>query len=82
MNAHSPSWNLYYIRQQNIRSLKDLINQYKLIIDNNTDFSTCLQSQRTFIINLALTKAKLKQFTLWEILEKYLLISNHKLILL
>lgn len=82
MNTHSISWNPYYIRQQNARLLKKLIDKYELIINNNTDFSTCPQSSRMSIINLVLIIVSLELLMLWEIPEKYSLILNNELIML
>ena len=82
INAHSSSWNPHYVRQQNVGSLEDLIDKYKLIINNNTDFPIRSRSQQTFIIDFALTTANHGLLTLWEILKKYPSVSNHDLILL
>ena len=82
INAHSLSWNLDCIRQQNAGPLENLINKYKLIVNNNTNFATRSQSQRNFIIDLALTTTSLRPLTLSKIDKKYLLVLNHEFILL
>lgn len=82
MNAHSPSWNPHCGKRQNAKPLKHLIDKYKLIVNNNTDYFTCPQSQRISIIDLALTTASLGPLTLWESPVDYSLVSDNELILL
>ena len=59
MNAHSPSWNPHCVRRQNAGPLEDLIDKFELIVNNNTDYPTRLQSQEISIIDLALITASL-----------------------
>lgn len=51
MNDYSTDWNPYYVRRQNTRPLKELIDNYQLIVNNNTDFCTWFQNFRISIIN-------------------------------
>ena len=82
INAHSLSWNLYCIRQQNAGPLEDLIDKFELIVNNNTHYPKHFQSQGISIIDLILTTASLGPLILWEIPEEYPSISDHELILL
>lgn len=47
--------------------LENFKDRYELIIYNNTDQSTCSQSQKILIMDQALTIASLGPLTLWEI---------------
>ena len=60
MNAHSPIWNLNCHIEKNARPLKELIDNYELIVNNDPDYATCPSSQGTVsIIDLALSSPKL-----------------------
>lgn len=63
-------------------SLEDLIDRYELIVNNNTDYLTRLQSQKFLIIDLALTTANFGPLKVWRIPEKSPSVSDHELILL
>ena len=82
MNAHSSMWNPYYRQSVNAGPLEEIIESYKLIVNNNTNFLTRLSIPRISIIDLALTSLELGPFRVWEIPEKYLLLSDYKLILI
>lgn len=82
MNAHSPSWNPHYTKQQNVGLFEELIDKFELIINNNTDFATRPASQGISIIDLALNIGNLGPLILWEILEEYPLLFDHELVLL
>lgn len=81
INAHSSTWNLHYIRQQNAALFEELINKFELIVNNKTDFATQPVSQGISIIDLAPSIGNLRPLTLWEISEEYLSLSNHELML-
>lgn len=57
-------------------------NKYGFFVNNKLRRSTWLISQKILVINLALLMAKLGSWTFWKILEKYLVLLDHKLILL
>ena len=59
-----------------------MIEIYDLIVNNDTDFLTCLASYGIFIIDLALTSPKLDLLWVWEIPEKYPSFLDHELILM
>ena len=59
MNTHNSMWNSHYCPKQNAGSLKQLIETYKLIINNDTDFPTRPLSHGLLIIDLALTNIEL-----------------------
>ena len=82
MNAHSLSWNPDCLRWQNVGPLENLIVWYELIVNNHTDYSIRPQSQGILIIDLALTTTSFEPLTFWEILEEYLSVLDHKVILL
>lgn len=81
MNAHSPIWNPYWRQNVNAGPLEKLIENFKLIL-NNTNFPTRPSSLGISIINLALTSPALGLLRVWEILEDFLFLSDHELILL
>lgn len=76
------SSNTYNIMKQNAGPLKVIIDKYKLIINNNTNFSISLLSSEISIIYLALSTAALALITLGKNLEEYPSITDHKLILI
>ncbi len=82
MNAHSPIWNPHCHQKQNAGPLEELIETYKLLVNNNTDFPTRPGSQGRSIIDLALTSPSLGLLRIWEIPEEYPSLSDHELILL
>lgn len=82
VNVHNFMWNLHHWQNVNSRSLEELVKSYELIVNNNTNFSICLLSQRISIIDLALTSPGLDPLKVWEILEEYLSLSNYELILM
>ena len=82
INAHSPVWNSYYHQKQNASILEEMIDEYNLLVNNKPGRSTWPISQGTLVIDLALSTAELGPLTFWEILEEYLALSDHKLILL
>ena len=59
MNVHSLMWNPHCHQKQNTDPLEELIEKYKLLVNNNMDFSTWLGSRGMLIINLALTSPSL-----------------------
>lgn len=75
-------WNLYYYQNVNAKLLVELFKSYKLIVNNNTNFPTCLLSLGISIIYLALNNLRLGSLKIREILEKYLFLSDDKLILM
>lgn len=58
-----------------------MIDNFELIINNNTDFAIQPVSQKISNISLTLTMGNLRPFTRWDIPEKYLLLFDYKLIL-
>lgn len=54
MNAHSPIWNPRCYQKQNAGPLEELIETYKHLVNNDTDFPTRLASRGVSIIDLAL----------------------------
>lgn len=60
------------------RPLEELIETYKLLVNNNTDFPTRPGSQGMSIIDLALTSPGLGLLRVWEIPEEYPSISDHE----
>ena len=82
MNAYSPLWNPHCYQRQNADPLEELIETYKLLVNNNTDFPTWQGSRGRSIIDLALTSPGLGLLRVWEIPEEYPSLSDHELILL
>lgn len=82
INAHSSIWNSYCYKRQNATILEDLIKQFGLFINNKSGRTTRSLNREVSVINLALFTAKLGPLTLWEIPEKYPLLSDHELIVL
>ena len=82
MNAYSTIWNFRYHNKKNADPLEELIEKYRLIINYDMDYPTCLTSQKVAIIDLALTSPILYPFRVWEILEEYSLILDYELLLL
>ena len=75
-------WNFHCHQKQNASPLEDLIEIYKLIVNNDTNFLTRQSSRKFSIIDLALTNSKLGPLPVWEIPEEYLSLSNHEFILM
>ena len=82
MNANSSIWNPHCRQKQNAGPLEELIEKYKLLVNNDTDFPTQTESRRISIIDLALTSPGLGLLQVWEIPEEYPSLSDHELILL
>lgn len=82
INAHSPIWNPYCHRRQNISILEELIDKFSLLINSQPGCSTCPASQGISVLDLAFSIAELGPLTLWEIPEEHSALSDHKLILL
>ena len=82
INAHSPIWNFYYHRRQNITIFKDIIEQFRLFINNKSGQTTRPSNREVSIINLVLSLLQLDFLTLWEISKKYSLLFNHELMVL
>lgn len=59
MNAHSHMWNPHCRQNTNAGPLKELIESYGLIVNNNTEFPTQPASTEISIIDLALTSPDL-----------------------
>ena len=55
MNAHSFMWNPHCRQKQNAGPLEELIEKYKLLVNNDTDFPTRPGSRGISILDLALT---------------------------
>lgn len=55
--CYSPMWNPHYNQKINAILFKKLIESYKLIVNNSTDFPIYLSNQKILIINLALTSS-------------------------
>lgn len=62
MNARSPMWNRRCHQRQNAGPLEELIETYKLLVNNNTDFPTRSSSRGVLIIDLALISSDLSFF--------------------
>ena len=83
INAHSPIWNPHCYIKKNSGPLEELIDCYKLIVNNNPDYITYLSSQSMVsIIDLAQSSLELGPLYIQEIPEEYPLLSDHGLILL
>ena len=82
MNAHSPIWNPHCRQRVNARPLEELIDNYELIVNNNTDFLTRPLSPGISIIDLALTSPELGPLRVWEFPEEYPSLSDHELIMM
>lgn len=82
INAHSPIWNSHCQRRKNAKPLKDLIEKFDLLVNNEPGRTTRPASEGMSIIDLALSTTELEFLTLWEILEEYPSLSDHELILL
>lgn len=82
MNAHSPMWNPHCRQKQNAGPLEELIETYKLLVNNDTGFPTRPGSQGLSIIDLALTSPDLGLLRVWEIPKEYPSLSDHELIVL
>ena len=82
MNAHSTMWNSHCYQKINASFLKELVESYKLILNNNTDFPIHPSGSKISIINLALTSFDLGPLRIWEILRKFPSVSDYELILL
>lgn len=82
INAHNLIWNLHYNLRQNAGPLKELIKSYKLLVNNNIDFSLRPGRQKMPIINLALTNPGLGLLHVEKILEEYQSLFDYKLIFL
>ena len=82
VNAHSTMWNPHCRQSKNAAFLEELIESFELVVNNDTDFLTCLLSQGISIIYLALTSPELGVLRFWEIPEEYLSWSDHELILM
>ena len=59
MNAHSTMWNPHCHQKQNASPLEEIIERYKLIVNNDTDFPMRPSSRKFSIIDLALTNFEL-----------------------
>ena len=59
MNSHSLMWNPLCCQKQNVGPLEQLIEIYKLLVNNDTDFPTQSGSRGKSIIDLALTSPDL-----------------------
>ena len=59
-----------------------MIDEYGLLVNNESGCFTWPISQGTLVIDLALSMAELGPLTLWEIPEEYSALLDHKLILL
>ena len=82
INAHSSILNPYCHQQQNTSVLKEIIDQYNLLVNNEPGRATRPSSQGISVIDLALSTMELGPLTLWEIPEEYPSLSDHELILL
>lgn len=83
MNAYSPIWNPHYYIRKNVGPLKELIDSYELLVNNNFDYVTCPLSQDMLsIIYLALSSPKLGPLAIWKILQENLSLLDYELILL
>ncbi len=80
VNAHSSMWNPHCRQNVNTGPLKELIECYELIVNNDTDYPTRPSSPGISIIDLALTSPDLGPLRVWEIPEEYLSLSDHELI--
>lgn len=82
MNAHSPLWNPHCQRGKNANPLEELIENFDLLINNESGRPTRPASGGVSIIDLALSTVELGPLTLWEIPEDYPSLSDHELIVL
>lgn len=80
MNANNLMWNLHYCQKQNASPLEEVIEIYEFLINNDTNFLSCLGSWGVSIINLVLTSPDLGLLWVWEIPEEYLFLSDHELV--
>ena len=82
VNAHSPIWNPYCRGRKNAKPLKEFIEKFNLLINNESGRTTRPASDGVSIIDLALSTVELSFLTLWEIPKDYPSLSDHELILL
>ncbi len=80
INAHSPVWNLYCHRRQNAAVLKELLERFGLLINNEPGRATRPLSHTISIIDLVLFTRELGLLTFLEIPEEYPALSDHELI--
>lgn len=64
MNMHSALWNLHYHSRLNALILEDLIEEYNFFINNKSERSTQLLSQKILVIDLVLTISAFRLLTL------------------
>ncbi len=82
MNAHSSMWNPHCQQSINAGPLEELIKNYELIVNNDTEFPIRPSSPGISIIDLALTNPDLGPLCVWEFLEEYPSLSDYELILI
>ena len=82
INAYSPVFNSHYHRRQNAIILEKLINQFRILINNEPRSAIRPLSRDISIINLALSSLELCSLNLWEISEEYPSLSDHEFIVL
>ena len=82
VNAHSTMWNSHCRQSKNANPLKELIESFELVVNNDIDFPTRPSSQGISIIDLAITSLELGVLQFWEISEEYPSLSDHELILI
>ena len=80
--AHSPRWNPHYRRKQNATFLEDVIEQFRLLVNNEPGRATRFLSREISVIDLAFFSTQLGVLMLWEIPEEHPSLSDHKLIVL
>lgn len=59
INVYSTVSNCYCYQKHKIDPLENLIKTYRLIVNNNTNSSTCLSSHELLFIDFALTNFEL-----------------------
>ena len=75
-------WNPHFWQNINAGQLKELIESYELIVNNDTNYPTCPSSSGISIIDLALISPDLGPVCVWEISEKHPFLSDPELILI
>ena len=59
MNAYNTMWNPHYLQKEIAGPIENLIENYELIVNNDTDFPTRLSSRGFSIIDLAMINSEL-----------------------
>ena len=79
-NAKSPSWDPHG-RSENVNDLERIIEEFNLILNNDTTVYTREQGNSKSVINLTFITPSMGLLESWAILDKAQILSNHKAII-